>query len=89
MLKLTDQYYVDLILTSSRVCTGYEDPQVVGNLAMAVMRACSAQMRLGQHFLGVGLHDDRVYMHVKVRVHQVYMYVEVCSQGTVMCNETE
>ena len=41
---------------------------MVGNLAMAVMRACSAQMRLGQHFLGVGLHDDRVYMHVKVRV---------------------
>lgn len=46
--------------------TGYEDQELLGNLAVSVMRACSAQVRYEQHYLGVGMHRDRVALTMKV-----------------------
>ena len=46
--------------------TGYEDQELLGNLAVTVMRVCSAPMRYEQHFLGVGLHHDRLVLTTNV-----------------------
>ena len=53
---------------------GYEESSVLGDIAGAVLKACSARFRLDQHFLGVGLHADRVYIHVKVDICRIYFF---------------